>query len=171
MGAQAIFVPDSANRVPFAAAALAFEEFPVGEFTTIKDGGNIPLVGLSSWNNPALVAAGNSYVRSSYFVDAWYADGETERAFSERYRVATGRTPQSLEVFAHDMAALIGTAISKKPQDRTAFRDALLRARVDHSVSGATHCDATRRSAAWTFQVLTMNSERIRAVTPAGSAP
>jgi ABC-type branched-subunit amino acid transport system substrate-binding protein len=68
---EAIFIPDNVSRIPLACAALAYEEFPMGEFQTTKEGPVIPLLGLSGWNHPAMVNRGGPYARGGYFTDVY----------------------------------------------------------------------------------------------------
>ncbi|MBN2798106.1 MAG: penicillin-binding protein activator [Deltaproteobacteria bacterium] len=165
---QGLFLPDSASRVPLATAALAMEEFPIGEFRTSKDGDTVPLIGLSSWNNTSLITAGNVYVRSSYFADAWFPDGPEAAAFVTSYREQVGRTPQALEVFAYDAAALLGAAGRVGAGDRGSFRDALLSAEVEGLASGATRFDPESRTGTYRFNILTIDNDAI--LTPAARA-
>ena len=143
---QGLFLPDSAARVPLATAALAYEEFPIGEFQTERDGDTVPLMGLSSWNNPSLVTAGNIYVRSSIFTDAWWDGDATGQAFVERYRQATGRGPSSLEVYAHDAGAILGAVTGVRPPTREDFREALSGAEVEGTVTGVAGFNEERQA-------------------------
>jgi ABC-type branched-subunit amino acid transport system substrate-binding protein len=68
---DALFIPDSASRIPLACAALAYEEFPMGDFLPTKESPQIPLLGLSSWNRTSLVSNGGPYVRGSIFTDVF----------------------------------------------------------------------------------------------------
>lgn len=68
---EAIFIPDNVSRIPLACAALAYEEFPMGDFQTTKEGPVIPLLGLSGWNHPDMVNRGGPYARGGYFTDVY----------------------------------------------------------------------------------------------------
>ena len=89
-------------RVPLACAALAYEEFPMGDFQPIPDNPAIPLLGLSGWNQAKLTQSGGPYVRGSRFVDIYampIEDGrwsftEEEARLNEGYRETFGwRSP------------------------------------------------------------------------------
>jgi len=158
---QGLFLPDAAARVPLACAALAYEEFPIGHFQTVKEGPTIPLLGLSSWNNPTLVTAGNVYVRGSYFTDVFYPGDEPGAAFVETYRTALERTPTTLEAVAFDTGLLLGGAAVSEAQTRAAFRDALLAVQVEGTITGATGFDPESREALHDIRVLSITEEEI----------
>lgn len=160
---QALFVPDNHKRVPIACAALAYEEFPIGEFQVEKDGATIPLLGLSGWNHPDLVTRGGLYTRGSFFVDTFWRAEPDEDPFVQEYRTATGRTPTALEAGAYDVGQLLRAAASSEAKTRAAFRDALLDATLDAGVSGLKGVDDTG-AAERSFHVLTMNKDAIVAV-------
>lgn len=138
---DALFVPDSATRVPLAVAALAYEEFPMGAFQPTKESPVVPLLGLSGWNDEQIVATGGPYVRRGYFTDAfvrphaeWTAPPEIV-AFIESYRAEMGRAPTPLEAIVSDAGRLLGTAARGPADTRAAFRDALLAAEPTDTVT------------------------------------
>ncbi|TNE91226.1 MAG: hypothetical protein EP330_06165 [Deltaproteobacteria bacterium] len=157
---EALFLPDNHKRVPIACAALAYEEFPIGEFQVEKDGPTIPLLGLSGWNHPDLVTRGGLYTRGSFFVDAfWNAEPDAD-PFVQEYRAETGRSPSALEASAYDVGQLVAGAAKATADNRPAFLSALHEAQVDGGVSGLSGVDdsgAAERS----FHILTMNKDAI----------
>lgn len=139
---DALFLPERAARVPIVCAALAFEEFPVGEFAPIRDGDTIPLMGLSGWNNDSLVTGGGPYVRGGFFTDAFLLPSEAwpnaeATTFVEAYKDATRRTPTSLEALTVDTGRLLAVAARSDAVDRAGFRQALRDATLDTAVTGA----------------------------------
>ena len=141
---QGLFLPDSYNRVAVAVAGLAYEEFPIGHFQTVKDGPTIPMLGLSSWNNAKLVVRGGPYVRDSIFVDAWYEDPEAPSAFVERYREERGRTPRTLEVLASIVGETLAAIADDPASTRADLRDALLGVSIGDTPTGADSFDEER---------------------------
>jgi branched-chain amino acid transport system substrate-binding protein len=170
---QAIFLPDKASRVPLAAAGLAYEEFPIGEFQTTKDGATLPLLGLSSWNNHSIVTAGGPYARSSVFVDVYLPTDANGLAFSNLFRQETGKDPSPLEASAYDAGRLLSAAALSDANGRAAFRDALLAAAVRDPVTGATGFDQEQRTALHQVRVLTITKDGIYPIdaVPTEDAP
>jgi ABC-type branched-subunit amino acid transport system substrate-binding protein len=137
-----IFIPENATKTPLACAALAFEEFPMGEFTPVRGQKKIPLLGLAGWNNTNLVAAGNEYTRNSLFPDVFSAivAGEAD-PFVTEYKAALGRTPSALEAATVDAGRLLAAAAKSSADTRPEFREALLAATNPNAVTGATKFD------------------------------
>lgn len=160
---EALFVPDNHKRVPIACAALAYEEFPIGDFQVDKDGSTIPLLGLSGWNHPDLVTRGGLYTRGSFFVDSFWRAEPDDDAFVQRYREETGRSPSTLEANAHDVGLLLAAAAEGQAKTRRQFLQALREAEIADGVSGLTGVD-DNGAALRTFQILTMNKDSIVSV-------
>jgi len=162
---DALFLPESASRTPLACAALAYEEFPMGEFLPTKDSPTIPLLGLSSWNTPNLITQGNEYTRNSLFPDVFSAAAETNPSFIASYRGATGRTPSALEAATVDVGKLLAEAAGSDATSRPAFRQALLDARVDDPVTGATQFHPEALRATRELHILTITREALESVS------
>jgi len=187
---EALFIPDSASRLPLACAALAYEEFPMGDFQTTKDGPIIPLVGLSSWNNSSLITAGGPYTRGSFFTDVFItqptkkepeeatsddspqaeptAEAETETVeldpktdFISYYRAKIGRTPTAREAIIYDAGALIGQAALSEASTPAHFLTAIYGVEVEGSVTGAQRFDPQTQSIALDIRVLTITRDAI----------
>jgi ABC-type branched-subunit amino acid transport system substrate-binding protein len=161
---DALFLPESATRTPLAAAALAYEEFPMGEFLPTRDSPEVPLLGLSSWNTPNLITQGNEYTRNSLFPDVFSAAAGTDEAFAESYRASTGRTPSALEAATVDVGKLLAEAASANADARPTFRQALLDARVDDAVTGATHIHPETMRAVRQMHILTITRTDLESV-------
>lgn len=167
---DAIFLPESASRTPLACAALAYEEFPMGDFLPTRESPQIPLLGLSSWNTTRLVTAGNEYTRHALFPDVFSsAVLEEDDPFVSAYREETGRTPSALEASAVDVARLLAQAFASSPTSRVEALDALLQARLEASPTGATHFDHQTRRLVRPMSILTITGdglERVSEVSP-----
>lgn len=121
---DAVFLPDSYQKVALLASALAFEEIPVGRFR--PHGGDAPLalVGLNAWNNDDLVRRGGTYVLDSIFVDAW--DARSSRPAVTRFLEAwTGLgagPPSVVEAVGWDTMLLVDQALAAGGDLPTALR-------------------------------------------------
>jgi len=162
---DAIFLPDSWRRIPVAAAGLAYEEFPIGDFRIEKDGPVVPLLGLSGWNNAQLVTTGGPYVRSSRFVDVFLPDDEAVSEFVETYQQEAGKAPNTLEAQTWTVGRVLREAARSDATTRPAFRQALLDVSVsDATATGATGIDDERRWVDHQVRVLTLDKEGIHPV-------
>ncbi|MCB9697897.1 MAG: penicillin-binding protein activator [Alphaproteobacteria bacterium] len=162
---QGIFLPESANRTPVAAAALAYEEFPMGTYVPQGPNKEVRLLGLSTWNTVSLVTQGNEYTRNSLFPDVFSATvaGESD-PFVVAYRGATSRTPSSLEAAVVDAGKLLAAAARTNPDHRGAMRRALLEARVSDSVTGADGFDPETLHAHRQMRILTITRDTLEQV-------
>ncbi|MCP4809249.1 MAG: ABC transporter substrate-binding protein [Proteobacteria bacterium] len=144
MDYDAIFIPDSYTRVALVASALAYEEFPVGNFQPRRGVENIPLLGLSGWHNAELFTRGGLYVQNSVFVDAYTLLDPKSHAFAAEFRDAVGRNPGVLDAVAYDTARLVSVAARTQPADRYGVRSALSGANVSAPVSTGGRFDGDR---------------------------
>jgi ABC-type branched-subunit amino acid transport system substrate-binding protein len=170
---DAIFLPDNRRRVPVAAAGLAYEEFPVGQFQIDKDGPTYPLLGLSGWNHPQLLTTGGPYVRDSLFVDVWHPEAPADATFARDFEAAVGRTPNTLEAQVWTAARIAAAAARAEAPTPEAFREALLAARLDApTATGAVGVDTEAARLGHAHHVLTLDREGIQeiVVAPAGDA-
>ncbi len=170
---DAIFLPESANRTPVATAALAVEEFPMGDYVPQGPTKTIPLLGLSTWNTTSLVTQGNEYTRNSLFPDVFSsAVVEANDPFVAAYKGKTGRTPTALEAAMVDAGKLLAAAARTAPDHRGAMREALLEANVQDAVTGATgfHPETLRaRRTMWILTITRQSLEQVGTVELDGS--
>jgi ABC-type branched-subunit amino acid transport system substrate-binding protein len=162
---QGIFIPDNANNTPLVCSALAYQEFPMGEFQPTRTSPKIPLLGLSTWNTKGLVARGNEYTRDSIFTDVYSADirGE-EDPFVLAYRDQTGKTPTALEATTVDVGKLVAAAARSSASTRPEFREALIEANVPDAITGATGFDPQTLRANRTMLILTITRTDLQQV-------
>lgn len=165
---DALFVPQNARDLPFATAALAVVEFPMGEYLPVKDRSPYrALLGLATWNNPSLLTNGGPYVRTGLFVDVFSANAPGDQAaFVERYKAAHTRTPSSLEASAWDAGRLLAAAARSEAGTRDAFLAALLDARIEGAVTGADHVDPATHDVAAQMRVYTITRNGFEIVGP-----
>ena len=157
---DAIFIPDSYQRVALLASALAFEEFPVGRFKAHREDHSLILLGLNAWNNDELARRGGTYVLDSIFVDAFdaRADDAPTAAFLVAWRATGKGDPTVVEAAAYDTARLVAAAVAAGG-DR---EKALAAVRLSDPVAGTLGFDDKRQlSRQW----------RLLTVTKAGVQP
>lgn len=168
---DAIFIPDNAVRVPLACAALAYEEFPMGDFQPTKDSPFIPLLGLSGWNNHNLVSTGGPYTRQSYFVDAFLTAPNVEEPawtpppevtlFVTEFRAELGRTPTALEALTVDAGRLLAGASLVGSNNRIELRDSLFELDVSGTLTGATSFNDETHRATHKLLILSLSEDAI----------
>lgn len=158
MDYDAIFIPDSYTRVALVASALAYEEFPVGNFQPRRGVENIPLLGLSGWHNPELFTRGGLYVQNSVFVDAYTTLDAKNQAFAQEFRNDVGRSPGVLDAVGYDTGRMVSVAARTQPADRAAFRAALSGANLSNPVAAGGRFD-TDREVARDLYVLTITRD------------
>jgi len=164
---DAIFIPDSARRVPLVASALAYEEFAIGGFSPKKNMEAVPLLGLNAWHNPKLPELGARYVRNALFVNAFSSTrvDPTIEAFVSRYLVEVGQEPGVLEAVIYDVGRMVGVATRTSPPSREAFRVAIDGVSIARPVAGGGTFGETREVHRELI-VFTIDSEGIIEVQP-----
>jgi branched-chain amino acid transport system substrate-binding protein len=176
---QALFLPDRASRVPLACAALAFEEFPLGDFQPVADAERIPMLGLSGWNHPSLVNSGGPYVRGSLFVDAFITPAKGSlwtldpfaQAFVDMYRETFQRTPSTFEAVVSDAARLIALATLADGSEPHRFIESLMATSLEQSVTGALQLDPVTHHLRRDLKVLSLDANHLLLVDPPSDAP
>ena len=161
MDFDAIFIPDTARRIPIACAALAYEEFGIGTFRPRKKEKPVPLLGLASWNHTSLLDNGGKYVQNSIFTDIYLPTAANNKVFIEEYRELFGRTPSTLEVITHDTGLFLKTAFSTPPTGRQHALRLFASTSIEHSVTGTDGFDADTRQAQFPIQILTITEDEI----------
>ncbi len=160
---DAIFIPDSWQRVALVASSLAYEEFPVGDFRPHRHAQRMPLVGLNAWNDARIVENGGDYVQHAIFVDAFYpgSDAPGVREFVSDHKQALGRKPGVIDALTWDATRLLGTAVLAGGPDRKAVRDELAATRVSSPVAGGARFGEDREVDR-SFRILTIDGDAIR---------
>jgi hypothetical protein len=160
---DAIFIPDSYQRVALIASALAFEEFPVGRFRPHQGDKALPLLGLNAWNNDELARRGGNYVLDSIFIDAFDARAQDLPVdnFLSAWRERGKGDPTVVEAVAYDTARLLAQAVASGGEPLAA----LYSARLADPVAGTIGFGADRQiQRAW--RLLTVTKEGIRPLQP-----
>ena len=119
---DALFIPDSYQRVALIASALAFEDLSVGRFRGRSS--SITLIGLNGWHNPELVRRGGQYVQDSIFIDAFYEDVDDPvvGGFIDAYKGKVGAMPTLVEAVGYDSVKLAAAAAGRAELPDEALR-------------------------------------------------
>ena len=140
-GAEAVFIPDTADRVALLASQLVFYG--------VKD---VELLGPSSWNDDGLAQKAGAYLKRAVLVDGFFA-GASEPAvhdFSGKYIDQFGEKPTLLSALGYDSVGMLGRVVKSGNFDtREAVRRGLLNIRGYDGVTGTVsffengECDRT----------------------------
>jgi branched-chain amino acid transport system substrate-binding protein len=102
---EALFIPDSYQRVKMIASQLAFYD--------VKD---IKLLGTSLWNSPDLLRKDAECLEGAVFTDSFFANGfypETND-FVDIYYSAYNREPENIEALSYDTMGMIISVLEDK---------------------------------------------------------
>jgi branched-chain amino acid transport system substrate-binding protein len=170
---DAIFMPGDWQSVGLIAPALAVEDVitnacdpkdleRIRKTTGREDLKTVTLLGTDAWKSPknrtsglpALLERGGKFVTCSVYVDGFFAESSRPstrkfvEAFTDAYPdVAAQREPLLLEAIGYDVARLVRQVVEKqKPQDRTAFRDALSTVKGFDGATGTTSFNDQREA-------------------------
>jgi branched-chain amino acid transport system substrate-binding protein len=124
---DAIFVPDSHEKVVMIAPQLAFH-----------DAGGMRLLGTGSWNHPDLVAIGRDHVEGARFSAGFFADSPYPivQQFAAAYEEAYGSPPVDFAAQAYDAANLLLVQLARGFSTREAMHEGLLSLEVQPGVTG-----------------------------------
>ncbi len=160
---DAIFVPDSYQRVALLASALAFEEFPVGRFKAHREDTPLVLLGLNAMNNDELARRGGTYVQDAIFVDAFdpRVDDAPTDAFLDAWRERGKSDPTVVEAAAYDTTRLVAAVVAAGGDRATA----LVSTRLTAPVAGTIGFGADRQLAR-NWRLLTVTREGVGPLMP-----
>jgi len=124
---DAIFIPESHEKVALIAPQLAFHEAT----------GAI-LLGTDAWNDPDLVSIARKHVEGAYFTASFYGDSSVGyvRAFADRYLETFGAPADEFSASAYDAANLLLVQLARGSSSRDDARDRILDVRGFPGVSG-----------------------------------
>lgn len=147
---QAVFVPDTADKVELIAPALAAAGFMARPAGTKKAPGGRPIVLLSTVEGAAAdyVREAGRYSEGALFAPGYFPGAADERgaAFERAYQDATGKTPTAIEAYAYDAVRAIAAVVADGARDRADLARRLGSASVD-GVTGTLRFDADHRRA------------------------
>ena len=164
---QAIFIPDSYQRVPLVASALAYEEFAIGEFKPKRDDIPLLLLGLNGWNDDSIARQGGKYVRGGVFVDAFFpgSDELQVQSFIASFRTEFERSPGTVDALGYDAARMVAQAVAQGPGRREVMQEVLMAVELPDSVSGGVRFDE-QGEVIRSLEVLAIGKDRIERWQP-----
>ncbi|MEJ2588787.1 MAG: penicillin-binding protein activator [Deltaproteobacteria bacterium] len=128
---DAIFIPDSFQRVAMIAPQLAFHDIL-----------GVRLMGTSAWQSPELLKQAGDYIQEAFFPSGFFKDAQTRgiNAFVSTYRAYFDAAPGTLAATAYDTISLLKRVMDKHHiQTRNALKDALLAYRGWDGLTGSIH--------------------------------
>jgi len=169
---QAIFIPDSYQRVPLVASALAYEEFAIGEFKPKRDDIPLLLLGLNGWHDDSIARQGGKYIRGGVFVDAFFPrSGELQvQSFIASFRTEFDSSPGTVDALGYDAARMVAQAVAQGPGRREAMRELLMAVELPDSVSGGVRFDE-QGEVIRTLEVLSIGKDIIERWQPEPVSP
>ncbi len=146
---QAVFVPDSAEKVAEVTAFFANENVwgiaPDQKPSARSKRIQVHYLGTSLWENPILVRQAASYVDGAAIPVGFstaFATPKVEQ-FVQRFEAIYGRKPENFEAFSFDTVMWLRELILDRGMGRAvAIRDALLAGDRHDGVTGAVHMTA-----------------------------
>ncbi len=165
---DALFNPDNYRSASLLAAALAYQEVPLGRFKPKDDSTPVILLGTNRWNNPNFPRDGGDYVEKSLFVDLFFPGSPDVqvRAFVKAFKKQYQHTPSMLAAIAYDsMSLMVRQARALKVPDRTALARRLSSLKGYHGLTGAFHFSAGGE-AVHNLHVLSVKRHRLIQLAP-----
>jgi ABC-type branched-subunit amino acid transport system substrate-binding protein len=94
---EAIFIPDSADKIALIAPQLAFYDID-----------NVLLMGTNLWHSDKLIHLAQKYVQEAILTDAFYAKDSKKniKKFITNFEAINGESPGLIEALAYDTAMM-----------------------------------------------------------------
>jgi branched-chain amino acid transport system substrate-binding protein len=135
-GFDALFIPDSSNRVAMIIPQLAYYGLT-----------GIRLLGTSGWNSSDLLKGDPGHLQGAIFVDGFFTDSFKPEVndFIETFYKANGREPDAMDALVYDTTGIaVKLMTDSSGATREAFRKALSQLRDYPGVTGKTSFPPTR---------------------------
>ncbi|MHB8773080.1 MAG: penicillin-binding protein activator [Syntrophales bacterium] len=130
LGFEALFIPDSAQRVAMIVPQLAYHDIT-----------GIRLLGTSGWDSPELLKTDPELLQGAIFVNGFFPNSfrpEVNR-FIEDFYIAYEREPDTMEALVYDAARIaVRLALAPGGGTREAFRQRLTQVHGYQGVTGKT---------------------------------
>lgn len=147
--AQAVFVPDSAQKVAELSAFFANENIwglaPDAKPPKRSNRQHVHYLGTSLWEDPILVRQAASYVQGAT-IPAWFSPqlpAADVQNFARRFEAIYRRKPENFEAFSYDTVQwLRSLALERGMRRPEAIRDALLAGDRHDGVTGTVYMSA-----------------------------
>ena len=133
---EALFIPDSYQRVKMITSQLAFYD--------VK---GMYLLGTSMWYSPDLLKKGGEYLEGAIFTESFFVNSFYPEAndFVDIYYTTYSREPETIEALAYDTAGIIiGILNDKEIKTRGQFAAALKKVENYKGATGSISFDADR---------------------------
>jgi ABC-type branched-subunit amino acid transport system substrate-binding protein len=130
MGFDALFIPDSPERISMIVPQLAFHNVR-----------GVKLLGTSAWDTPDILKAGTDLLGEAVFADAFSPNSFYPEVndFTDMYYTNYSREPDAVEALAYDAAGIIVKSIREDDiRTRDQFMANLLDVRDYRGVTGKT---------------------------------
>jgi ABC-type branched-subunit amino acid transport system substrate-binding protein len=126
---EALFIPDTHERVALIAPHLAFHEVR-----------GVRLLGTSGWNHPSLIAIGGAHVEGAVFTASFHAESGIAMVseFVRRFQATFEREPTFLAAQAFDAANLVLLQLVQGRRSREDVLAGILATQGHPGVSGVT---------------------------------
>ncbi len=126
---DALFIPDSYEKVVLIAPQLAFHEVE-----------GVQLLGTGAWSHPDLLRIARKHVRGAVISVPFHPDSQFPfvAKFVERFRRTFGAAPDRFAAQAFDAASLVLVQLAAGLDSRSSVRDGVLRTQAFPGVSGVT---------------------------------
>jgi hypothetical protein len=135
---DAIFIPESHEKVALIAPQLAFHEAT-----------GATLLGTEAWNHPDLVSIARKHVEGAYFTASFYGDSSVTyvREFADQYVETFGAPADDFSASAYDAVKLLLVQLARGVNSRDDVRDRILEIKGFPGVSGvlSMHADGNAR--------------------------
>lgn len=151
---DALFIPDSYERVAMIAPQLAFYDVT-----------GVQLLGTNAWNSPDLLAKDNEYLEGAIFVDGFFRDTyyPDAREFIDRFYVAYGREPTDMEALAYDSARIMIQVMREGDVEvRDDMRNRILQINDYPGITGTTSFREGRDAAKSLYVLMVRDNEIIQ---------
>lgn len=151
---EAVFIPDEPKSV-----GLALPTF------TYRDIDGVKFLGISAWNSPEMIQRAQKSAEGAVFVDSYFplSTSPVVRRFAERYRLAFGQEPGSLDAVAFDVGSQAERAVSLETSGGSVERGRVAaRIRQIHDAPGVTG-NLTVRDGYWSrdLKILTIADQQV----------
>ena len=131
---DAVFIPDTYQRVAMIAPQLAFHDVL-----------GVRLIGTRLWHSPKLIEMAKNYIQGAVFSSGFAVESENPKVlgFVTDYKNNFGETPKILAANGYDTICLLKTIFAEDNlRTRDNLREALLEAPVFEGVTGSFSFDA-----------------------------
>jgi ABC-type branched-subunit amino acid transport system substrate-binding protein/predicted negative regulator of RcsB-dependent stress response len=124
---DAIFIPESHEKVALIAPQLAFHEAT-----------GVVLLGTEAWNHPDLVTIARNHIEGAFFTASFYADSRVAyvRNFADQYAATFDAPADDFSASAYDAAKILLVQMTRGATSRSQVRDRFLEVQGYPGVSG-----------------------------------